>query len=80
MDKRGKQDRYNLLLNEDIENECVIYGMKWECLKLRSNTLHAKFVAFSRTEIEIQQLQKVIEKIEIVSDRVNRVSENSGQK
>ena len=32
--------------------------------------MHAKFVAFSRTEIEIQQLQKVIEKIEIVSDRV----------
>ena len=42
--------------------------------------MHAKFVAFSRTEIEIQQLQKVIEKVEIVSDRVNRVSENSGQK
>ena len=26
-------------VNEDVENECIIYGMRLECLKLRSNTL-----------------------------------------
>ena len=38
------------------ENECIIYGMKWECLKLKSNTLHAKIVAFSRTR-DLQKLR-----------------------
>ena len=42
--------------NEDIENECMIHGMELECLKLRSNTLHAKFVRFSRTK-DLQKLR-----------------------
>ena len=54
--------------------------MRWEYLKLRSNTLHAKFVAQSRTE-ELQILRfnscEDIEKDEIVPERVDTVSEMS---
>ena len=59
LERNGKKKKTRLLylviykqrkkVDENIENECIIYGMRWECLRLRSNTLHAKFAVFSIT-------------------------------
>ena len=54
--------------------------MRWECLKLRSNILHAKFAVSSRT-IDLQKLRLSncgeIEKVEIAPERVSTVLEIS---
>ena len=58
----------------------MIYGMRWECLKSRSNTLHAKFVPFSRTE-DLQKLRfnssEEFENDERIPERVDTVLEMS---
>ena len=58
----------------------MIYGMRWECLKSRSNTLHVKFVPFSRTE-DLQKLRfnssEEFENDERILERVDTVLEMS---